>query len=626
MSWTIKSITIENFKFFKEPFTLQTNNKNVLLYGENGSGKSSIFWSFYTHFQAYAKSQVEAQKYFQPGHAQNLRNRYADPTDVSSIKINFDNNNGTEQVVEDSQCNYYCNDALIREFMKKTCMSSDFMNYKFLSSLFDFKNSQDNEVFSLFETEVLPYLDFDEPLFNIDKDSFGSMNAGDYWNELKNVYNSGKIPKNSNKINQFNQRSPQYKNYHKCINNFNILLVNKIAFLVSRANKILESDFKINARIIFTYEPAVFNRRLGNRKFDGLLHYPKIYLKAKMESANIKDQTIIEHPRSFFNEAKITCMAFALRLAILENHPTSNDSPSALFVDDLLISLDMSYRRKIIEYILRYSDSFQMFIFTHDRAFFHLVKNEIGIIGDKDKWNCVELYNMEGDDGIERPKLMMNKTYIEKALMFLHNLEIPASVNAARKAAEQEMKRLLPVNQQYSLESDNMICNLSSLLGKFSKTIQDVGLSNVIPHLQEQRKLLLNPFSHDDVDTPFYRTELLKTIEEIVGLKEIERHTIIDYNNVRTKQYEFKMNNGAESFIGHFYFLEQWDKYIYKGNEYFKSPKVELIISSSTNIKCKEWGLNRLYNSVAHSLGYNTNNRPQLLECIFDTVTGTALV
>ena len=47
---------------------------------------------------------------------------------------------------------------------------------------------------------------------------------------------------------------------------------------------------------------------------------------------------------------------------------------------------------------------------------------------------------------------------------------------------------------------------------------------------------------------------------------------------------------------------------IYKGNEYFKSPKVELIISSSTDIKCKEWGLNRLYNSVAHSLGYNTNN------------------
>ena len=52
MSWKIESLKVQNFKFFNEEFTLPVNCKNVLLYGENGSGKSSIYWSFYTIFQA----------------------------------------------------------------------------------------------------------------------------------------------------------------------------------------------------------------------------------------------------------------------------------------------------------------------------------------------------------------------------------------------------------------------------------------------------------------------------------------------------------------------------------------------------------------------------------------------
>lgn len=68
MSWKISKIEIKNFKFFKEPFVLDTKNKNVLLYGENGAGKSSVYWSAYTHFQAYTKSEEDAKKYFTAGH------------------------------------------------------------------------------------------------------------------------------------------------------------------------------------------------------------------------------------------------------------------------------------------------------------------------------------------------------------------------------------------------------------------------------------------------------------------------------------------------------------------------------------------------------------------------------
>ncbi len=91
-------------------------------------------------------------------------------------------------------------------------------------------------------------------------------------------------------------------------------------------------------------------------------------------------------------------MALALRLAILESHPTSLEAPSVLFVDDLLISLDMPFRRKIIEILLTYTNKFQTFIFTHDRAFYHLVASEIKIKGCQNDWKKYELY-MQSNNG-----------------------------------------------------------------------------------------------------------------------------------------------------------------------------------------------------------------------------------
>lgn len=370
MSWKIKNIEIENFKFFKDVFSINVDNKNILLYGENGAGKSSIYWSVYTHFQAYAKNQQEAQKYFTANHAQNLRNRYAAADDDSAIRISFDNGKGSTKIVEDSNKCYYADDPVVLRFMKFTSMSSDFMNYKFLSSLFDFRNSQDNEVFFLFEKEVLPYIDLDNQLWFISGEDADTNNAGEWWGYLVRTFKSDEIPR-SQRTNSFDQRTPLYKNYQDLLHQFNDLLHSKLNMLIAKANVIIKNEFHLESEIILQYKDASFNDRLGNRRFDGELHCPKIYLKASMISDHLVDKSLIEHPRSFFNEAKITCMALALRLAILDNHPTTNEAPSVLFVDDLLISLDMSFRRKIIEILLTYTNKFQTFIFTHDRAFYH---------------------------------------------------------------------------------------------------------------------------------------------------------------------------------------------------------------------------------------------------------------
>ncbi len=61
----IETLHIHNFKFFDEQKPIKLGGKHLLLFGENGSGKSSVYWSLYTLFESSVKYDVdEIKKYF----------------------------------------------------------------------------------------------------------------------------------------------------------------------------------------------------------------------------------------------------------------------------------------------------------------------------------------------------------------------------------------------------------------------------------------------------------------------------------------------------------------------------------------------------------------------------------
>ena len=84
-----------------------------------------------------------------------------------------------------------------------------------------------------------------------------------------------------------------------------------------------------------------------------------------------------------------------------------------------------------------------------------------------------ELY-MQHKNGIPGSFILEPKKPLEKAKIHLHNFEIPARVNAVRRAAEHELKRLLPTNLIFNLKSKTFLCDLNGLIDRYRQFADEI--------------------------------------------------------------------------------------------------------------------------------------------------------
>lgn len=636
--WRIKRIAVRNCKGFCEEFPLKVDGANMLIYGENGSGKSSLYWSVYTHYEAYAKTQADARKYFIPGR-ESLRNRFSQPDDPSGIEIIFDNGNGTTTTISDSDTDYYCSDPDTHRFMRATAMSSDFMNYKFLASLFDFDNSKDNDVTNLMIKQVFPFLNFNARFIDINGEELPVSNAAFIWNYLKRSIAG--LRKNGKNL--IDLRSPEYKNYIRLLDDFNRTLDFELNIILSVANAKLHNIFNVDAEIVKQYTYATFNNRKGLRSRDGKLHEPKILLHALMTHPKVQSFDPICHPKSFFNEAKITSMALAIRLAILETRAPVDYACSTVFFDDVLISLDMSLRRMLIPVILDYAEERQLFILTHDKSLFNLWKDSIDrrkleiehdneLIAEENLlldaehkkplkripvWKMVEMYNAE-KDGIPTPKCMEERTYLQIAKEHFDNLRIPECANALRRACEKELKRILPTHMQYTIPRGDKDAggkvDLNVLIEGFLKLCGEMEMPGDFGQLNNDRKLIMNPFSHDDIETPYYRDELRRCIDTVENLTQIRvLRDLVDGDDIRKTEFELTATKGEHTRKGKIKINEVVRVWEYRGKKYCTNVEIEVLDCDDERLKrVRTQKLLPFYRKLTHSVGIPADNRPFL--------------
>lgn len=630
MSWRINNIRIKNFKFFKDEFVLNVDGKHLLLYGENGSGKSSIYWSFYTHYQSCYKLPIpeEAQKYFMVGNDQNLRNRFCNDVDGSSIIVEFISDDNRTKTFEDSdvRCNTTAGGDM---FMTFTSGSSSFMNYKFLSSIFDFKNSEKPEIFGIFKSDILPALVFrPSPYFvHIDGNSPEHATTADYWwkyldSNLKEL-KKGRNPKYILKT------SDEYKRYENLLREFNNQIGEKITLVEEKTNRKIEHDFRLNSKIQITYKPAYIKAQKVGPETDVNLKLcpPQIIVKAKITSNRLLDaHKDVAHPRSFFNEAMLTCMAVAMRFAVVdEMYQGDENVASALFLDDLLISLDMSTRLSVIDVILAYQEKYQILLFTHDYAFYDILKSRIGDMGAKSKWLFREMYRKDETlEPIPKPLILDDDSAYTKALAYYCKNDYAASANALRRECEEQLKRLLPYNRTITESEEGCTWSRPQTLAKMIDGLRDfyksISMPNPIPNLHLYRERILNPLSHSDVRTSIYKNELRKAIDEVRKFQNIIIERIVPIRNCGFNEFfQITMDNGGVHRHVKFNFCDEWLKYTYNGQDYYTNPHILIRESDMNEYRVgKDYTLNSVFNRMC-KIVYGTNH-PEIYPEIGDVI------
>lgn len=571
----INTITLSNFKFFGKEGPINIDGKNLLLYGENGSGKSSLFWGIYTLLEASFKQSVETDKYFQPfgTNEESLVNIYATKQTCpitlkehcdSCIKIKAEDD--TEYVLSllDSTI---CGNTNAQESRKAT----DFINYQSIFKFQDFKNSEKPNLYEVFNYSVLPYITF--PSFPIKGKTL--TNAGTMWEEYKK--GPGTTTNYKGDRIQVYKNSLEYTNFQKFEKHFNEHLRKLMEFINSHASDYVK---KLGYNIKFELKYTSPSHIKKDKKYEWTPFGIDLII------TNYNNQVVqIKKPQSFLNEAKMSAIAVAIRLAIID-HRIGTAVPEALKVlvlDDLMISLDMINRDKLMDLLLNdFAQRYQILFLTHDRMLFEFVNYKIKQHKQDVNWLKKELYVAE--DNItkqEYPVLLDSETDISRAMRYYKDFDYPASANYLRKAVESLVNDIFPPKlllQDNGLPHDKLR-NILDCSVTFFKRIPKFDANNLLL-LIRSLNTLLNPLSHKTSEITIYKTELkevfviidrLKSQIESMHIKEILPRMSIVYlyfkeNEQTTQKYQIELQ-------------EEMYTYQMEGNEKIHQPNAKSLRS-----------------------------------------------
>lgn len=525
----IKSIHINNFKFFPECKPIETGGKNILLYGENGSGKSSIYWALYTLLESSEKNDPnQIQKYFIKTNPESLVNIYAvvnnEGVDNSFVKITLNDNSAFEISYQNTTIN---NDQIAKESL----LASDFLNYKILQRSHNFRHSQEINMFSMFEEAVLSYVQF-SPVNWHDENGvkFQMTNAGAIWKIIskgpERIYpnKSGKPGLPSKK-----SHNSAYKEFEDLFKGFRIGLEKLIQKINNSANPILKN--KLGYNITFRLDFLVHKyAKLTIANYSP----PQYEIKLIIEDFNGNGPII--KPQSFLNEARLSAIALSIRLAILEER-IPDSVIKILVLDDLMISLDMSNRDKVAKLILNeyawwfdtennIDKGHQTFILTHDRSLFTFIKNDIANLPAEkvDTWKFIEMYADDVDENdpnsFEKPKLFYEQNDLAIAIKHYKQHDYPAAANYLRKYSEEILCKWLPEycwRDKESKDKSNNKMQLQNILDNAINVFWPLfGISSQeYFQLRKYLRILLNPLSHADVGVERYKGEIKQVIQII---------------------------------------------------------------------------------------------------------------
>jgi len=464
----ITEIEIKNFKAFYGTYRidLRKSGKNLLIYGENGSGKSSLYFALKLFLES----------------GDNLFHRFENNqnifiTDAGYVKLCLRASQRSKQYTyEWSETVRETDDELIIEASR----AKGFLDYKdLLETHYVHRENNSVNAFSLLVETLLANTVITE----------GRSLAEDW---------TGIEPPSQPQI-----TASEIATLEGRIEDFNIELANKLAELQPKASEIL-GKFGYNVTLNFHFPGIKYNRE------NGTLDNQEILLRVELF-----DRDIPEHHR-FLNEARLSAIAIAIYFSSILMQPESDLKILAL--DDVLIGLDMSNRLPVLDILEEYFPDYQIFLTTYDKAWYEIVKQRTSDA----EWEYAEFYSEQTDE-YEIPIYAENKAYLEKAKEYFAANDYKACVIYLRTAFEAAIKKFCQKkNLRVKYRENPKDLTSEDFWGPIKTGTLKDGTpfleQSLINEIELYRNIILNPLSHARI-VPVVKKEVSEAMKAVETLE-----------------------------------------------------------------------------------------------------------
>ena len=452
MARFLDRIQICDFRGFPGPLPEELNlgGRHLLLYGENGSGKSSVFHAVSDLLDLSVTARPFNSDLSDP-HC--LKNRFTDP-DLDSGRVTIHFRQGQGPVIPELNWPIGFDRPTTHVLFVAIARALGSLDYRsILRTHFLQETRQGINLFDLLIEELLTHIEmpgsttlFGEDFEAIQKESveYSELLKKDpsSMDDLeRQSYGLEGIEEDEEKDDE-EQRTwgelwsdylaDRINSLTAHVSSFNEALVGRIAEIAQQANQFVRK-FDATLRINLTYSDPLKPLSLVDENWRD---WVRLTLTANYFSHDI------EHPGVVLNEARLTAIALSIYLAALkvetpEAAGKAIEFPKLLVLDDVLIGLDMANRLPALDLVKEeFADKgWQVLLMTFDRAWYDVARQRL----DGDKWARYELYAVRVGDH-ERPVIKEDSDHLLRALAFLEAGEVKAAAVHVRTEFELVLK------------------------------------------------------------------------------------------------------------------------------------------------------------------------------------------
>lgn len=483
----IKRISISGYRAFPpyKPTSLEIDlgdtGKNLLLYGENGSGKTSLFRCLRDLFDISprARDYAECRNIFQQA-------------DDDSISVEFTQGTPSEFRWDHNEEHPKLSGG---DSFQTRARSILFLDYRdLLQTNFVHRTGSPN-LFDLLTTVALADL------------RVPSRKLGEVASSMFRSRPPGRQTKNP--VRRANSAAGALCD----------ALTNHLPEVVREANRLLgklQSATEIGLK-----PPDSIIYRTDSRSFEGC----KVLLNVRLNGS-----PDIAEPQHFLNEARLTSIALALYLAAARI--VRSGRPGIMVLDDVLIGLDLSNRIPLLRLLNDEFSDWQILLFTHDHVWFELAREYTEKSSD---WAHRELMLVPaGPNSAQIPEIKDSTSALERANAHLDGGDKMAAAVYLRAAFEARLRNVCEKKgvevvfkkQLKEVKADALwtgILNRQEQRNKLQqvephKNHPDFIGSDLISKVEMMRSTILNRLSHTESPT-FERSEIETARDTITELQ-----------------------------------------------------------------------------------------------------------